>query len=69
MPGARRRPARARPAHHAADGHACIYTSITTICGLCVLVVSGIQPVIDFGWMMTTGIALAWCSTSWWCPA
>ncbi|MCP5190426.1 MAG: MMPL family transporter [Pseudomonadales bacterium] len=36
----------------------CIYTSITTIVAFVSLVVSGIQPVIDFGWMMTTGIAL-----------
>ncbi|MCB1701163.1 MAG: MMPL family transporter [Pseudomonadales bacterium] len=37
----------------------CIYTGITTIVAFVSLVVSGIQPVIDFGWMMTTGIALA----------
>ncbi len=37
----------------------CFYTSITTIVAFVSLVVSGIQPVIDFGWMMTTGIALA----------
>ncbi|MEE4145898.1 MAG: MMPL family transporter [Halieaceae bacterium] len=37
----------------------CIYTGITTIVAFVSLVVSGIQPVIDFGWMMTAGIALA----------
>lgn len=37
----------------------CFYTGITTIVAFVSLVVSGIQPVIDFGWMMTTGIALA----------
>lgn len=36
----------------------CIYTGITTIVAFVSLVVSGIQPVIDFGWMMTTGITL-----------
>ena len=37
----------------------CIYTGITTIVAFMSLVVSGLQPVIDFGWMMTVGIALA----------
>jgi predicted RND superfamily exporter protein len=37
----------------------CFYTSITTIVAFVSLVVSGIQPVIDFGWMMTVGIAVA----------
>ena len=37
----------------------CVYTGITTIVAFVSLVVSGIQPVIDFGWMMTTGITLA----------
>ncbi len=36
----------------------CLYTGATTIVAFVSLVVSGIQPVIDFGWMMTTGIAL-----------
>lgn len=36
----------------------CFYTSITTIVAFMSLVVSGIQPVIDFGWMMTVGIAV-----------
>jgi uncharacterized protein len=37
----------------------CFYTSITTVVAFVSLVVSGIQPVIDFGWMMTTGIVVA----------
>ncbi|MCB1843842.1 MAG: MMPL family transporter, partial [Halioglobus sp.] len=37
----------------------CFYTGITTIVAFMSLVVSGIQPVIDFGWMMTLGIAVA----------
>lgn len=37
----------------------CFYTGITTIVAFTSLVVSGIQPVIDFGWMMTVGISIA----------
>ncbi len=37
----------------------CLYTGITTIVAFVSLVVSGIQPVIDFGWMMTVGISVA----------
>ncbi|WP_241505851.1 efflux RND transporter permease subunit [Parahaliea mediterranea] len=37
----------------------CTYTGITTIVAFVSLVVSGIQPVIDFGWMMTTGIVVS----------
>jgi len=37
----------------------CLYTSLTTMVAFVSLVVSGIRPVIDFGWMMTTGIAVA----------
>ena len=37
----------------------CLYTSLTTMVAFVSLVVSGIRPVIDFGWMMTTGIAIA----------
>jgi predicted RND superfamily exporter protein len=36
----------------------CFYTSVTTIVAFMSLVVSGIQPVIDFGWMMTVGICI-----------
>jgi predicted RND superfamily exporter protein len=37
----------------------CFFTAITTIVAFCSLVVSDIRPVIDFGWMMTLGISLA----------
>ena len=37
----------------------CLYTGATTMVAFVSLVVSGLQPVIDFGWMMTTGIAVA----------
>jgi uncharacterized protein len=37
----------------------CFYTSITTVVAFCSLLVSGIRPVIDFGWIMTLGIALS----------
>ena len=37
----------------------CFYTAITTIVAFCSLVVSDIRPVIDFGWMMTIGISVA----------
>ncbi|MFV0277743.1 MAG: efflux RND transporter permease subunit [Parahaliea sp.] len=37
----------------------CVYTGVTTMVAFISLVVSGIQPVIDFGWMMTVGIVVA----------
>jgi predicted RND superfamily exporter protein len=37
----------------------CFFTTITTIVAFCSLVVSDIRPVIDFGWIMTLGISLA----------
>ncbi|WP_226643064.1 efflux RND transporter permease subunit [Microbulbifer variabilis] len=37
----------------------CLYTALTTIVAFVSLVVSGIRPVIDFGWMMTMGVTLA----------
>lgn len=37
----------------------CFYTALTTIVAFCSLVVSDIRPVIDFGWIMTIGISLA----------
>ena len=40
----------------------CLYTAMTTIVAFTSLVVAGLQPVIDFGWMMTTGIVLGFCS-------
>jgi len=40
-------------------GRPCFYTAITTIVAFVSLVVSDIRPVIDFGWMMTIGVAMA----------
>ncbi len=37
----------------------CAYTALTTMVAFVSLVVSDIKPVIDFGWMMTLGIAVA----------
>jgi predicted RND superfamily exporter protein len=37
----------------------CFYTAITTMVAFGSLLFSGIRPVIDFGWMMAIGIALA----------
>lgn len=37
----------------------CIYTALTTLVAFASLVVSGIRPVIDFGWMMTMGVVAA----------
>ena len=37
----------------------CFYTAITTMVAFASLLFSGIRPVIDFGWMMAIGIALA----------
>ena len=36
----------------------CLYTALTTMIGFSSLVFSGIKPVIDFGWMMTLGLAI-----------
>ena len=36
----------------------CLYTALTTIIGFSSLVVSEIKPVIDFGWMMSAGLAV-----------
>ncbi len=44
-------------------GRPCFYTAITTIVAFSSLVVSGIRPVIDFGWIMTMGISLAFILT------
>lgn len=35
------------------------YTAITTIVAFASLIISGIRPVIDFGWMMTIGISVS----------
>ncbi|MEO0443449.1 MAG: MMPL family transporter, partial [Pseudomonadota bacterium] len=37
----------------------CLYTVLTTMVAFVSLVVSGIRPVIDFGWMMAIGLCLA----------
>lgn len=36
----------------------CLYTALTTMMGFGSLVISDIKPVIDFGWMMTAGLAV-----------
>ncbi len=41
----------------------CVYTGLTTIVAFMSLVISGIRPVIDFGWMMTIGIFVALLTT------
>ncbi len=40
----------------------CLYTSLTTIIGFGSLVVSDIKPVIDFGWMMSAGLAVTFAT-------
>jgi predicted RND superfamily exporter protein len=37
----------------------CLYTVLTTMVGFGSLLVSGIRPVMDFGWMMVIGLAVA----------
>ena len=41
----------------------CLYTALTTIIGFSSLVVSEIKPVIDFGWMMSAGLAVTFVSS------
>ncbi len=41
----------------------CLYTALTTMIGFASLVVSGIKPVIDFGWMMTIGLAVTFVTS------
>ena len=41
----------------------CLYTALTTIIGFISLVISGIKPVIDFGWMMGVGLAVAFLTS------
>ena len=41
----------------------CLYTALTTIIGFSSLVVSGIKPVIDFGWMMSAGLAVTFATS------
>ena len=47
----------------------CGYTALTTIVAFASLMVAGIQPVIDFGLMMTVGIVLAFVTTFMLVPA
>ena len=41
----------------------CLYTALTTILAFASLTVSGIKPVIDFGWMMTIGLSVTFLTT------
>lgn len=41
----------------------CLYTSLTTLVAFASFVVSGIRPVIDFGWMMAIGVMVALVSS------
>lgn len=41
----------------------CLYTALTTIIGFGSLVLSGIKPVIDFGWMMSIGLAVTFLTS------
>ena len=41
----------------------CLYTVLTTIIAFASLVVSEIKPVIDFGWMMTIGLGVAFITS------
>ena len=37
----------------------CLFTTLTTIAAFGSLLISGIKPVIDFGWMMSVGVSIA----------
>ncbi|MBE8190176.1 MAG: MMPL family transporter [Candidatus Thioglobus sp.] len=37
----------------------CLFTTLTTIAAFGSLLISGIKPVIDFGWMMSIGVSIA----------
>lgn len=39
----------------------CLYMALTTMVAFNSLIFSGIRPVIDFGWMMATGVLVALC--------
>lgn len=41
----------------------CFYTALTTMVAFGSLIVSGIRPVIDFGWMMVIGISIAFVAS------
>jgi predicted RND superfamily exporter protein len=47
----------------------CLYTALTTIVAFGSLLVSGIRPVIDFGWMMSIGIVIAFIASFTFFPA
>ena len=47
----------------------CLYTALTTMVAFVSLVVSDIKPVIDFGWMMTMGLTLAFVLSFTFLPA
>ena len=40
-----------------------LYTVLTTICAFLSLIISNIQPIIDFGWMMTLGLITSFIIT------
>ena len=40
-----------------------LYTALTTICAFLSLILSGIKPIIDFGWMMTLGLIVSFSVT------
>ena len=40
-----------------------LYTVLTTICAFLSLIISGIKPIIDFGWMMTLGLIVSFIVT------
>ena len=37
----------------------CLYAVLTTIAGFSSLILSGILPVINFGWMMSAGVSVS----------
>jgi predicted RND superfamily exporter protein len=41
----------------------CLYSALTTIVAFLSLIMSGIRPVIDFGWMMTIGLVVGFIIT------
>ena len=41
----------------------CVYTVLTTMVGFASLLVSGIRPVIDFGWMMVIGMGVVFATS------
>lgn len=41
----------------------CFYTALTTVVAFISLLISGIRPVIDFGWIMTIGVVLGFVVT------